>query len=257
MVTRGSAPTVRSVPCQQQRVRARYPHTPIGKLKLLPTDRRNPDGSRAITGFSISFHHRAWINTIPDLRTVDGIEFDKRRVVLYAYRHSYAQRHADAGVPIDVLRQLMDHSKLDTTKRYYKPSGIASGGWGMRRSRGHGGVGMALPVFEERADLQAYLDDLLRTRGRLRAAIGADQLDLAQFQQLIEDARAAGRESRWGEAAQRYRDAVGCGAGRHWRAVTRRACEPRRHAWMSCGWLRRSGSKLNWRWVDTSTLWQI
>jgi integrase len=87
-------------------------------LKLLPTDRRNPDGSRAITGSSISFHHRAWINTIPDPRTADGADFDPWRVVLYAYRHSYAQRHADAGVPIDVLRQLMDHSNLDTTKKY-------------------------------------------------------------------------------------------------------------------------------------------
>jgi len=56
---------------------------------------------------------------MPVLTTSDGIEFDKRRIVLYAYRHSYAQRHADAGVPIDVLRELMDHRKLDTTKGYY------------------------------------------------------------------------------------------------------------------------------------------
>lgn len=54
------------------------------------------------------------------MRTVDGAEFDKGRVVLYAYRHSYAQRHADAGVPIEVLRELMDHRKLDTTKGYYR-----------------------------------------------------------------------------------------------------------------------------------------
>jgi integrase len=38
-----------------------------------------------------------------------------------AYRHTYAQRHADAGVGIDVLRELMDHRKLDTTKGYYIP----------------------------------------------------------------------------------------------------------------------------------------
>ena len=35
---------------------------------------------------------------LPTLRTSDGAEFDKTRAVLYAYRHSYAQRHADAGV---------------------------------------------------------------------------------------------------------------------------------------------------------------
>jgi hypothetical protein len=33
---------------------------------------------------------------------------------------TYAQRHADAGVGIDVLRELMDHRKLDTTQGYYK-----------------------------------------------------------------------------------------------------------------------------------------
>src|SRR5208337_1922557 len=29
-------------------------------------------------------------------------------------------RHADAGVGIDVLRELMDHESMDTTKRYYR-----------------------------------------------------------------------------------------------------------------------------------------
>ncbi|MEU4275332.1 tyrosine-type recombinase/integrase [Streptomyces tanashiensis] len=38
----------------------------------------------------------------------------------YAYRHTYAQRHADAGVPVDVLCQLMDHRDLSTTQRYYR-----------------------------------------------------------------------------------------------------------------------------------------
>ena len=54
---------------------------------------------------------------MPVLRTGDGIEYDKTKIVLYAYRHSYAQRHADAGVPVEVLRELMSHRKLDTTKR--------------------------------------------------------------------------------------------------------------------------------------------
>jgi hypothetical protein len=55
------------------------------------------------------------VTRIPVLHTADGVEFDKARVVLYAYR--YAQRHADAGVPIDVLRELMSHRKFDTTAR--------------------------------------------------------------------------------------------------------------------------------------------
>lgn len=115
-----SQTTADVITAAQHRVRVAYPDTAVGGLKLLPTDRRNPDGRRAITAFSLGFHHRAWVNRMPVLRTVDGTEYDKSRIVLYAYRHSYAQRHADAGVPIDVLRELMDHRKLDTTSGYYQ-----------------------------------------------------------------------------------------------------------------------------------------
>ena len=114
-----SANTAELITTQQAWVRARYPRTPVGDLKLLPTDRRNPIGDRAITAFSLAFHHRTWVNRVPPLSTADDTEFDKAGVVLYAYRHTYAQRHADAGVPIDVLRELMDHRKLDTTSGYY------------------------------------------------------------------------------------------------------------------------------------------
>jgi len=112
--------TAAVIVAQQQQVRTRYPDTPIGELKLLPTDRRNPGGRRAITGFSLAFAHRTWVGRMPVLRTVDGVEYDKTKIVLYAYRHSYAQRHADAGVPVEVLRELMSHRKLETTSGYYR-----------------------------------------------------------------------------------------------------------------------------------------
>lgn len=105
---------------QHEYVRARWPHTQLAELKLLPTDRRNPDGRKAITAFSLAFHHRAWVKRMQVLATIDGAEFDKTKIVLYAYRHTYAQRHADAGIGIDVLRELMDHRKLDATKAYYR-----------------------------------------------------------------------------------------------------------------------------------------
>jgi integrase-like protein len=35
-------------------------------------------------------------------------------------RHTYAQRLADAGVAVDVLKDLMDHNSIDTTMGYYK-----------------------------------------------------------------------------------------------------------------------------------------
>lgn len=103
--------TAQVIVSQQSRVAARFPATPTGELKLLPTDRRNPDGRHSITAFSLSFAHREWVNRLPELTTAVGTLFDRRRVVLYAYRHSYAQRHADAGVPIDALRELMDPPK--------------------------------------------------------------------------------------------------------------------------------------------------
>jgi len=112
--------TAALITAQQRRVRDRYPHTPVNELKLLPTDRRNPGGRRAITGFSLAFAHRVWVDKLPVLRTADGIEYDKTKIVLYAYRHSYAQRHADAGVPVEVLRELMSHRKLETTSGYYR-----------------------------------------------------------------------------------------------------------------------------------------
>ena len=47
-------------------------------------------------------------------------ELDKSKIFLYAYPHTYAQRHADAGVGIDVLCELMDHENIDTTRAYFQ-----------------------------------------------------------------------------------------------------------------------------------------
>ncbi len=221
--------TAQLITDQKKRVRTRYPNTPVGQLKLLPTDRRNPHGTRAITPFSLAFNHRRWIDRMPPLTTADGTEFDERKVVLYAYRHTYAQRHADAGVGIDVLRELMDHRKFDTTKQYYRVGEsrrreavdrVAAMQFDrhgnriwrtaqrllysehVRRSVGEVAVpfrvcaepsnvkagGNACP-FRFRCvgcdhfrtdvsylpDLQAYLDDLLRNRERVLAAVDVDE----------------------------------------------------------------------------------
>src|SRR5690349_6030604 len=50
------------------------------------------------------------------MRTRDGIEVDKSKITPYVYRHCYAQRHADAGVPIDVLAELLDHRSYSMTR---------------------------------------------------------------------------------------------------------------------------------------------
>jgi integrase len=105
---------------QKDRVRARFPDTPLMQLKLLPAAHANPHGRRAITEAHLGARHRAWIDSLPALTRADGTEYDKTRIVPYAYRHSYAQRHADAGVPIDVLGTLLNHVSLNTTKHYYR-----------------------------------------------------------------------------------------------------------------------------------------
>lgn len=40
-------------------------------------------------------------------------------IFAYAFRHSYCQRLADAGVAQETLRRLMDHKSADTTAGYY------------------------------------------------------------------------------------------------------------------------------------------
>ena len=105
---------------QQARVRARFPDTPAGELKLLPSPRQNPDGTRAISISMLEDRHREWTETLAPMHPPDGAEFDTARLVPYAYRHTYAQRHADAGVGIDVLAELLDHRNLNVTRGYYR-----------------------------------------------------------------------------------------------------------------------------------------
>lgn len=65
--------------------------------------------------------HRAFIDSIAEQLVDDtGQPFPAAVVVPYAYRHSYAQRHADHGTPPDVLRDLMGHVSMQTTMGYYR-----------------------------------------------------------------------------------------------------------------------------------------
>jgi integrase len=112
--------TAAVIRAQQQRVRDRFPHTPASELKLLPTGWANPDGRRPLTVSFLSAAHRDWLTSLPPLLLDSGGEFDKDRAVPYSCRHTYAQRHADAGVPIDVLAELLDHRHLNVTRGYYR-----------------------------------------------------------------------------------------------------------------------------------------
>lgn len=56
---------------------------------------------------------------VPD-RDSGGYRPFSDRIFPYSFRHSYAQRHADAGVAPDVLKSLMDHRSIETTMGYYR-----------------------------------------------------------------------------------------------------------------------------------------
>ncbi|MCM8551597.1 site-specific integrase [Streptomyces sp. STCH 565 A] len=116
---------------QQERVRARFPNTPTDSLKLLPSMLTNTTGTKPITPEWLAGSHRSWVKSLPEFLvptvvTVKGrqvtktLPFDKAKIFPYAYRHTYAQRHADAGVAPDALQSLMDHRQLTTTQQYYR-----------------------------------------------------------------------------------------------------------------------------------------
>jgi len=224
------AATAQAIRAQQQRVRDRFPQTPSAELKLLPTGWANRDGRRAMTVAALSAAHRDWITSLPPLLLADGARYDKDRVIPYAYRHTYAQRHADAGVPIDVLAELLDHRSLNVTRGYYRvgedrrrdaidkvtamqfdrhgnriwrdarallddeharyavgsvavpygrctePSNVQAGGGACPIRFRCAGCDHFRTDVSCLPDLTAYLDDLLRTRERLAAAIdGVDE----------------------------------------------------------------------------------
>jgi integrase len=117
-----SEATAAVITAQKDWARQHYPHTPIAKLALFPCDKGNKDGTKPIRADAYGNAHRIFADEIAPLLTdADGQQIDPALVVPYAYRHSYAQRHADAGVPPDVLRELMGHRSMRTTTVYYNP----------------------------------------------------------------------------------------------------------------------------------------
>ena len=162
---------------------------------------------------------------MPPLILADGREFDKAKIAPYCYRHTYAQRHADAGVAPDVLRDLMNHRNITATLGYYRigedrrreavdrvaalqfdrhgnriwrdvktlldaeharyaigevavpygrcaePSNVAAGGGACPIRFRCAGCDHFRTDVSYLPDLTAYLDDLLRSREHLAAAI--------------------------------------------------------------------------------------
>ncbi|MDH6107788.1 integrase [Kitasatospora sp. MAP12-15] len=110
---------------QERRNHLDLPASGDGFLFPALTD-KSPTGH--LSSSYISETLRLWVASIPrlDAEGVDAhgtpLPFDRTLIYPYAFRHSYAQRHADAGTPVDVLRELMDHKSIAMTQRYYHVS---------------------------------------------------------------------------------------------------------------------------------------
>ncbi|WP_212910256.1 site-specific integrase [Streptomyces sp. TS71-3] len=93
---------------------------------LFPSPMHKARGKGRLHVDSLAHTLRDWVRSIPqidsDIIDPDGepLPFDRSKITAHAFRHTYAQRHADAGVPVDVLRDLMDHKSMDTTMGYYQ-----------------------------------------------------------------------------------------------------------------------------------------
>ena len=106
---------------QQHRETLRLP--PDQDCWLFPSPLLRANRARGhITPSAVARAFKAWVTLAgvvddSELTGPDGtpVPFDLTLIAPYALRHSYAQRHADAGVPVDVLKELMDHASVTTT----------------------------------------------------------------------------------------------------------------------------------------------
>jgi integrase len=110
-----------------QRHRARLRVPPALDRWLFPSPLLRARQSRGhVTPACVARAFKTWVGQIgtidSELPGPDGTPapFDPSLIIPYALRHSYAQRHADAGVPVDVLKELMDHVSVTTTMGYYR-----------------------------------------------------------------------------------------------------------------------------------------
>jgi len=112
--------TAEIIRTQQARTKARHPDTATSQLALFPAPLHNPHGVKARLTASFRDSLRSWLAALPALIGPGGEPYDRSTITPYSFRHSYAQRHADAGTPVEVLAALMGHQRLTTTQGYYR-----------------------------------------------------------------------------------------------------------------------------------------
>jgi integrase len=112
--------TAEVIRAQQARVRARFPATPTSQLALFPRFQKNPRGAKPYNQVTFAKWFRSWVDSLPEIVGPGGEPYDRSGLTPYSFRHSYAQRHADSGTPIEVVAVLMGHTNLVTTGIYYR-----------------------------------------------------------------------------------------------------------------------------------------
>ena len=126
---------VTTIERQQSWVRRTYPQwfnadgTPTRHdLALFPAPSGNPDGTKNIHADTLSGIVAAWtrgertsytVGTIANLAGPDGTPWTAP-ITPYTLRHTFGQQLHDAGVPLDVIQQLMGHDVIATTQVYSK-----------------------------------------------------------------------------------------------------------------------------------------
>ncbi|RDH13809.1 tyrosine-type recombinase/integrase [Tsukamurella pulmonis] len=114
--------TANIIEAWRQRVQALY--VPIACVGYLfpALGGRNKERSGHLNPSQFRRIFNAWVEIIapPQGLSERAVAFRAEDLELYGFRHAYAQRHADNGTPVDVLRDLMDHREIDTTMGYYQ-----------------------------------------------------------------------------------------------------------------------------------------
>lgn len=75
-----SAATAKVITDQQERVRERFPNTPLAELKLLSSPMRNPHGHRHLSDDWVSGRHRTFVDSLPEFIAPTVVEVDGKPV---------------------------------------------------------------------------------------------------------------------------------------------------------------------------------
>lgn len=111
---------------QQDHVRTCFPHTAAVDLSLFPRKTMNGHGIHGTATETFGHTLSKWLRALRQLDSAEigpqghPVPYDRSLISAYSFRHTYAQRHADAGTPPDVLKELMGHESIMTTMGYYR-----------------------------------------------------------------------------------------------------------------------------------------